>query len=57
MLTKTYLPTYLWDISDSNDSSDSSDGSDSSDSSDSSSSEIFRLKFSEWIFLSEIFQV
>ena len=44
-IIKTYLPTYLWDCSESSDicdscdscnSSDSSDGSDSSDSSDSS---------------------
>ena len=34
MVTKTYLPTYLWDISDSSDNSDSSDSCDNSDSSD-----------------------
>ena len=33
---KTYLPTYLWDSSDSSDSCDSSDSGDSSDSTDSS---------------------
>ena len=35
---KTYLPTFLWDNSDSSYSSDCSDGSDSSDNSDSSDS-------------------
>ena len=54
MVTKSYLPTYLCDGSDSSESSDSSDSSASSDSSDSSWSEIFRVKFSEWNFLSEI---
>ena len=46
---KTYLPTYLWDSSDTSDSRDSSDISDSSDSSDSDSS--------WWYFLSDIFWV
>ena len=64
MLTKTYLPTYLWDSSDSHDSSDSSDSSNSNDSSDSSDSsdstkkvqsEIFWVKFFYWNFSSEIF--
>ena len=32
---KTYLPTYLWDNSDSSDICDGSDSSDSSDSSES----------------------
>ena len=32
---KTYIPTYLWDISDSSDRSDRSDSFDSRDSSDS----------------------
>ena len=35
---KTYLTTYLWDISDSSDSRESSDSKDSSESSDSSDS-------------------
>ena len=35
-VTNPYLPTYLWDKSDSYDSSDSSDSSDSNNSSDSS---------------------
>ena len=39
MVTKTYLPTYLWDISYSSDSTDSTDSTDSSDSSDSSDSD------------------
>ena len=38
MVTKTHLPTYLWNSSDSSDSSDSCDSSDSSDSSDSNDS-------------------
>ena len=38
MVTKTYLPTYLWDSSDSCESSDSSDSSDRSDTSGSSDS-------------------
>ena len=37
-LIKSYIPTYLWDTSDSSDSSDSCDSSDSTDSSDSSDS-------------------
>ena len=35
MVTKSYVPSYLYDSRDGTDSSDSSDGSDSSDSSDS----------------------
>ena len=38
MVTKTYLPSNLWDRSDSSDSNDSNDSSDSCDSSDKSDS-------------------
>ena len=38
MVTKTFLPSYLWVSSDGSDSSDSSDRSDSNDRSDSSDS-------------------
>ena len=38
MVTKTYIPAYLCDTSDSRDNSDSSDSSESCDSSDSSDS-------------------
>ena len=36
MVTKTYLPSYLWESSDGSDSTDIGDSSDSSESSDSS---------------------
>ena len=42
---KIYLPTYLWDSSDSSDSWDSSNSSDSSDNSDSSYQTTFWLTF------------
>ena len=49
---KTYVPTYLWDRSDSSDScdsSDSSDGSDGSDGSDSSDSSDGSYQTTMWL--------
>ena len=55
MVTKTYLPSYLCDISDSSDSSDTSDTSDSNDSSDGSDSSTKKTFFHKKNFFTKIF--